>query len=77
MHVALQTIILEDVFGKDNQYLKGQEYDLSYSDWTMVKSSSGRSIQSFNSYKLLAEEDMSRYFRYEESEVIRGGIGNR
>lgn len=72
MYIALRTIIIEDKFGRDNQYLKGHKYDLSYSDWTVVDHG-GRRIQSFNSHKLLSEENIKKHFEYEEEDVIRGG----
>lgn len=71
MYKALKTIILEDVLGRDNQYLKGHKYDLTYQDWT-AKEHYGGSIKVLDSHPLLSNEDMEKYFEYEEPAIIRG-----
>jgi hypothetical protein len=76
MYIALETVILEDVFGRDNQYLKGHEYDLIYTDWETVEIN-GRHIQSFNNHYLLSNEHIEKYFKYEEPSMLRGSRGNR
>jgi hypothetical protein len=72
---ALETVIIEDIFGRDNLYLKGHTYDLTYSDWNIVQSN-GRSIQGFSTIYLLSMEYISKYFQYEETVLQRGGKGN-
>jgi hypothetical protein len=74
MYKALETVILEDVFGRDNQYLKGHNYNLTYNDSDTVEYN-GRRIQRFLSHYLLSEDDRNKYFTYIEQPVIRGGRG--
>ncbi|MED1863371.1 hypothetical protein P4V41_07865 [Fictibacillus nanhaiensis] len=76
MYKSLQTIILEDTFGRDNQYLKGHTYDLNHSYWTS-ENINGRSVQSFHSQKILSDENIKQYFTYIEPQIIRGGHGHR
>jgi len=75
MYVALKTIILEDTLGRDNQFLKGHKYDLTYSYWTIETQTGGRGVQVFHFHKLLSEEDIKKYFKYEEPQFIYGGRG--
>lgn len=69
MYIAKQTIILEDVFSRDNLYLKGHRYDL-YQKVSLVNE---YGISSRN--LILSENDIQEYFTYDISETI-AGYGN-
>jgi hypothetical protein len=76
---AKETVILEDLFGKDQLFLKGHEYVINIDDTETHLYAKGvnyiRPVEKKGYF--LSKEQVNKYFEYVEESYLQGGRGNK